>query len=856
MNGIKNAFEKLGIFIEKNTLLIFVAMVLLIILSIQNAQLIEMKSGTETFVEKNSPLYQEFDHLYLANFGTDSFAVMVEGDEVLEMDVLKAIERLEKLVSPMQGVIGISSTAAVIKEANMEKTGRYRIPESDSEIIRLSETILPQKLATILPDRTHSIMFVEMKGDTSEEMKQEILRETKKATYLAGFPPGYEVIVTGNSAFDIAMQREMSTSMAPLLVISAFLMVIVLLIVFTHVRFKLLPLGIVLLGIIYTFGAMGYLKIPMSMVSMSAFPVLIGLGIDYAIQFHNRIEEELGKGECEEAAIINTIKHTGPAVLIAVTITSLGFVSLFTSTVPMIQDFGKLILIGVIMCFLASLFIGVAVLYRLDALQKLGIRQMLQGKKIRRAGCGDEKDDDTLSNSPNMSNTQGISGISSIPSAPPGKLDLLINKSVGISVKHPFIVLLIASLLCIGGLYVDNFVPIQTDVQTFVPQDMPAKLELGHLFDVIGGTDALNLIVKVDDYRDPEILQWVDEFSEHEANRPHIYGTSSIVDAIKLKNGGNIPDNEWDIIRILDALPESQKKRFVYGNDMLLINLEMGDAVGDIGLTGIEEVIAIVEEDLQWIAPPPGVAVTITGNSVAFSTVITALTSGRVAMTLLGLVLVFFGLLVIYRDLVKAATPVITMAMVIGWSGGIMYYLGLEYTPMTATLGALILGVGSEYAILMMERYFEERDNGLDPFEAMDKAGITIGKAIAASGLTTVFGFSSLMASPFSINSNFGLVTVLDVILALIATFLVFPAVVVYLDLWRIRYKDKTRRRKNTGNRMNVIGKLNNNYNNSSDNHNDHNNHNTDLHRSNINSSNHNNMTNMPNITMQQESAL
>ena len=402
----------------------------------------------------------------------------------------------------------------------------------------------------------------------------------------------------------------------------------------------------------------------------------------------------------------------------------------------------------------------------------------------------------------------------------------------------------------------DSFVPIQTDVQTFVPQDMPAKLELGHLFDVIGGTDALNLIVKVDDFRDPEILQWVDEFSEHEANRPHIYGTSSIVDAIKLKNGGNIPDNEWDIIRILDALPESQKKRFVYGNDMLLINLEMGDAVGDIGLTGIEEVIAIVEEDLQWIAPPPGVAVTITGNSVAFSTVITALTSGRVAMTLLGLVLVFFGLLVIYRDLVKAATPVITMAMVIGWSGGIMYYLGLEYTPMTATLGALILGVGSEYAILMMERYFEERDNGLDPFEAMDKAGITIGKAIAASGLTTVFGFSSLMASPFSINSNFGLVTVLDVILALIATFLVFPAVVVYLDLWRIRYKDKTRRRKNTGNRMNVIGKLNNNYNNSSDNHNDHNNHNTDLHRSNINSSNHNNMTNMPNITMQQESAL
>lgn len=795
MNGIKNAFEKLGIFIEKNTLLIVVAMLLLIMLSIQNAQLIEMKSGTETFVEKNSQLYQEFNHLYLANFGTEAFAVMVEGDDVLDPAVLKAMERLEKLVSPMQGVIATPNVVTLIKEANMQETGRYQIPDTGLE--QLFATIHPQKLGPMMPDATHSIMFVEMKGDTSDEMKQEILRETQKATSFADFPPGYEIIVTGDPAFMFAMQEEMNTSMGPLLLISAILMVFVLLIVFTHVRFKLLPLGIVFLGIIYTFGAMGYLKIPMSMVSMSAFPVLIGLGIDYAIQFHNRIEEELDNGVCEDVAVINTIKHTGPAVLIAVIITCLGFVSLFTSSVPMIQDFGKLILIGVIMCFLASLFVGVTVLYRLDMLQRTGIMQMLRRKVARKPECG--KDDDIHNSIQGAEQGEIIyneSGaakrkVNKNDSASPGKLDLFIRKCVKISVKHPFIILLIASTLCISGLYVDNFVPIQTDVQTFVPQDMPAKLELGHLFNVIGGSDALNLIVKVDDFRNPDVLEWVDKFSEHEVNRPHIYGASSIIDIIKLRNGGSIPDNEYDIIHIIDEIPDAQKKRYVYGNDMLVINLAMGDATGDIGLTGIEEIIAIVEEDLQWLAPPPGVVVTITGNSVAFTTVITALTSGRVAMTLLGLVLVFAGLLAIYRDLVKAATPVITMAMVIGWSGGIMYSMGLEYTPMTATLGALILGVGSEYAILMMERYFEERDKGLDPFEAMDIAGITIGKAITASGMTTVFGFASLMASPFSMNRNFGMVTVIDVLLALLATFLVFPAVVVYLDLWRIQRNDR-----------------------------------------------------------------
>jgi predicted RND superfamily exporter protein len=89
----------------------------------------------------------------------------------------------------------------------------------------------------------------------------------------------------------------------------------------------------------------------------------------------------------------------------------------------------------------------------------------------------------------------------------------------------------------------------------------------------------------------------------------------------------------------------------------------------------------------------------------------------------------------------------------------------------------------------MMERYYEEKDKGADPAEAMYAASARIGKAIFASGLTTLVGFSALIASPFTINSNFGLVTVMDVALALLATFLVFPAVIVKLDEWRERKK-------------------------------------------------------------------
>jgi predicted RND superfamily exporter protein len=125
------------------------------------------------------------------------------------------------------------------------------------------------------------------------------------------------------------------------------------------------------------------------------------------------------------------------------------------------------------------------------------------------------------------------------------------------------------------------------------------------------------------------------------------------------------------------------------------------------------------------------------------------------------------------------------MFMVTGWSGLVMTYLNLEYTPMTATLGALILGIGCEYSILMMERYFEEKDEGASPLEAMHKAAASIGAALIASGATVVFGFAALIASPFPLTSNFGLVTVIDILLVLVATFTVFPPLIVVLDSWR-----------------------------------------------------------------------
>ncbi|WP_440944761.1 hydrophobe/amphiphile efflux-3 (HAE3) family transporter [Methanosarcina sp. T3] len=743
-------------------------MLLFIIISIQGAQLIEMASGTETFVSKGTQLYKDYDHLFKKNFETDSIVVMVQGNEVASEAVMKAADRLEQQMLIVPGVQSVTSPATLVKQLNYKISGRGIIPDSDLEVKDLlnSQSTLFESL---MPDETHMMIVIKVAGSATDQQKEDILNALDTSLTEATFPPGYSLIVTGSPALRVDINKEMTQSLGLLLGISSLLMVVVLLLVFRHVRWGLLPLPIVLLGVLFTFGFMGYVGVPMTMVSMAAFPILIGLGIDYAIQFHNRMEEEIRGGNSSGKALVLTVKHTGPAVLIALTMTALGFIPLFTSTVPMIRDFGKLLLIGVVMCYLSALFFGLVILYSFDWISRKNPLKLFNNRK------GDVEIEAF------SSKTQSVK----VQKAK--ALENALIKVADFTIGHSKIILVIALLTCFAGLYADQSVPIQTDTNSFIPQDMPSLINYKQMMDLLPGSgDHLNIILRVKDNSDPEVLKWIDEFGQHEVtNRGHIYAATSIVDLVKEKNGGTIPESSEEIQAIYDEIPASQKQEYILGSQLLTIDLDIGQAMDNIEITGIKELRDIVQKDIQWMQPLPETNVIITGQQVAMIDIINALTSGRVLMTMLGVGLVLIGLVVVYRDFTKALSPIIPMFIVIGWSGLVMAGLNIAYTPMTAVLGALILGVGSEYSILMMERYFEEKDNGLDPVSAINQAVTTTGSALIASGATTVFGFSALIFSPFPILSNFGLVTVIDVCLAIFVTFVVFPPLIVMMDTRR-----------------------------------------------------------------------
>lgn len=740
------ALERTGSLIAHNPMIILLFAALLTIASVHYSQQIEMNVGTTAFVEESSRIYQEYNHLYVERFGIDSIAVVIEADDVASPEVLKAMDQVSHHMSEVNHVLGIISISEIVADAEEQTTGTRKIPDSQEEIDQILARIDAAQLQAIMPDRKHAVLDVAVPLHLADSQIEEIVTETEATVDNSIFPPDTTISVTGNIPLNISIKSEMSSNMTELLLVAIVLMALALIIFFRQSKYPILPLPVVLLGIVWTFGAMGYLKIPLSFVSMAAFPILIGLGIDYAIQFRTRIDEERSLGRAADEAAASMTMHTAPAVFIALVLTAAGFVSLMTSTVPMVRDFGKLCILGIFMCFLSAVLVGTTILCHIPVQNSTN-------------GVGRK----------NKDISEGVGPI-------------LARTSRG-AVARWKAVLAIALIVAIIGIHLDENIPTITDYKKYIPQNLPELVNYRHLTNFFGGTDVMEVIVQGGDLTDPKILKWMDEFASYElSNRKEVRAATSIATYVKAAGAGQIPDDKTAIEKIIDQLPATTTDQYLNDRDTALIELDLGNAQDNIGENGIMNLKEEIDKDIIWLEIPPGYSATQTGKGYLLSTVIVGLTTGRIEMTILGLLLIYILLLIIYRDLIKSMLPVVPMVVVIGWMGVAMHFMNISYTPMTATLGALVLGVGSEYAVLIMERFYEELGKGGDMMDVLQKTFYRIGSAIASSGLTVVFGFSALVFSPFMITNNFGEVTVLSMIVALLMTFTVFPVLLIKLE--------------------------------------------------------------------------
>lgn len=730
-------FEALAELVNRRPWLVAGITLAMLLLMVYGAGLTTMETGMSTYMDTDSERGMLLDQ-YTDTFQSDSVMVLIEAEDVLDPGVLAYTSRLLAEFRSLDSVTGTASVADLLSAANGGE-----VPDSSGELIRARERVDGAILSRYVPSPSMTIGAVTLAPGLSSEVKSDLLDEMNARIRLSDRPAGVTVTVTGSAAFEQQMMQEMGTSMGTLLLAAMVLMVVAMGIFFGDVRYRLLSVGIVAAGVIATFGVMGLTGMKISMVVIGAFPVLIGIGIDYAIQFHSRFDEEARRVPLPEAVKI-TLTRAGPAVATAMLATSMGFIALWISPVPMIRGFGQVCVIGLACCYLAALVI----------VPTFGVIFGYRPKKQRAVSHGR------------------------------GSLSMMERYNAGVGgvagwvTRNAIPVLLVLSLVAFVGFQMDNEVIINTDEKTFVPSDMPAKVNLDKVTRAMGPTDSLPIFVRGDRVLSPEGIAWMAGFQEYVvSHNDKITGSVSIATLLRQYHGGTLPATQADLVATLAQIPEEVQHRYLNGRSEAVIELSMVQMENRVAMKNVDR----IQEDLEWMAPPPGITARVTGMGEMFTNLIREIQAGKTQMALLAFGMILAFLYFVYRNLVKAVTPIIPIMMIVGWNGLVMYSLGIDYTPMTATLASMSIGVASEYTILIMERAYEEREKGMALLPAIQHAVSQIGTAITVSGLTTVFGFAALMLSAFNMIANFGMVTVFSVGFSLIGAIIVMPAVLVLL---------------------------------------------------------------------------
>ncbi|MBN1530103.1 MAG: MMPL family transporter [Thermoleophilaceae bacterium] len=617
----------------------------------------------------------------------------------------------------------------------------------------------------LFPSKDAALIQIRMRPELTDVQRRRAIELVEEAASARVFQPreGARYVVTGVPVVTERLAGAVRDSIVILLVAALLVMAATLAFVF-RTRLRLLPLVIALAAAGMTFGALSLAGGSLTMASIAVLPVLIGLAVDYAIQFQARFDEQRGRRRrtgddvVEDAAAAAAVG--GPTIVTAGVATAVGFLVLLLSPVPMVRGFGLLLVVGILIALVLAIVAGFAALVRFGGGSPRPPR--VRGARLEAFG-------------------ERLAGRA--------------WRALGVALARPRKVLAIALAVAVLGLVLDSQSAVESDIQKLVPQDLQALRDVDDLQDATGVSGEIDVAVRADDITRPEVLRWMTAF-QSEVLRAHGYragkrctqgeGAPELCPALSLTDlFGSAGADQAKVRKLLRQVPPYFSQG-VISKDRRTASLAFG-----IRLMPLARQKEVVDDIKDRLDPPEGVSAAVVGLPVLAAEANGALSSPlRRGLTLLAaLAGVFLVLLAVRRSPRAAAVPLIPIALATGWSGLVLFVLGLlpgplevELNPMSVTLGALVIAISTEFSVLLSARYRQERENGAGPARAVELAYASTGAAVLASGATAIAGFAALAASDIRMLRDFGIVTVVDLTVSLLGVMLVLPAALVWAE--------------------------------------------------------------------------
>jgi predicted RND superfamily exporter protein len=512
-------------------------------------------------------------------------------------------------------------------------------------------------------------------------------------------------------------------------------------------------------------GLIGNVAGPSSIVPI----LLVGLGVDYVIHLDAAYRKAYASGAPVELSMSRGLRVVGGALVLSVMTTVFGFLTnLFSGTTALIT-FGVLASLGIAAAFLYATILFPAARVLLD-------RRAARRDRLPRAAFA---------------------------SSETGLIDRAVGTLAVIPRRAPWLAVGIAAILLVGATAVATNLRSGFSFVDFVPQGSPVRIAAEELStEFAGGLGETTQVLVDADLTEPET--WNATLAASAAagsvdgvvtigGQPRLESPQSVVASlIDPASPGYVPTvAELAAASGVDATgraaPEADLAGFLatvreVAPARLGAVLAPGAAVYRFSTqAGTDGALALAAE-LQDVFGPNAVA---TSREIIDATVVEAISSTQVQSLLLALAGAA-GLLAL-NFLVSDRRPMLgllTMAPV----GGVVILLyafmvlaGIEFGPVTATLAAIVIGVGVDYAIHVTHRFMESRRDGMSVDEAVAHTLGTSGSAVMVSAITTALGFAILTQSSLIPFEQFGLLTLVALAGSALVSVLVLPSM---LTLW------------------------------------------------------------------------
>lgn len=636
-----------------------------------------------------------------------------------------------------------------------------------------------ERFAYLFPSNDSALISARLRPGLSDDERSRAVELFQRAIADERFALSEgDYVVSGVPAVVDGLSGAIRGQLALLLVAAAIVMALALAVLLPP-PLRLLPLGVALTSAAILFGLVKLTGGALTIAAIAMLPVLVGLAVDYAIQLQARFNEARESGDPPGRAAVTAAGAGGPVIGLACLATIAGFAAFALSPSPLVRSFGLLLVGGIAISFVVALTGGFA------ALALAGWRGP--------AGPGERRFAPRLE----AARTKFLIRAGAIG-----------RRGLALAISSPRRVLGAAALLAACGWIAAAGTEVETDVRDLAPGDLRELRDLRELEETTGISGEVNVVVRSQDLTDPALIRWMRNYQRRVLSRNGYSGDNpscadaKLCPAVSLTDLFSGSDGQLTRERVagLFAVVPPYFSQAVVARDPETgalgdtANIAFGIRAQPLGDQEklIDDLRAQVDPPGP-AGPPQGTVVEVTGLTVLAAEANGDLAASRWWLPPAGLLAVALVLIVVLRSMRWGLVPLIPVLFATGWSALTVAILGVSLNPMSATLGALVIAIATEFSVILALRFRAERGTA-SLGEALRATYSRTGVAVLASGLTVIAGFAVLavagiplfevvgLVSVAPVLRDFGLVTIVDLSVALAGVMLVLPAALTWAE--------------------------------------------------------------------------